>query len=110
MFHRLSFSAALGRSAGLYALAILGLLLLGYLFGEMSQAARLKEPNNIDRTIHAWVIRNRDEWKVLTQIFRLVTRFGDSEVAIPASVAVALVLLALPRRGFHGVGKSEGLI
>ena len=76
----------------------------------MSRAARLEEPNNIDRTVHAWVVRNRDDWQALTPLFRLVTRFGDSEVAVPATVGVAIVLLALPRRGFHGVGKSEGLV
>ncbi len=110
MFHRLSFPAALIRSTGLYALAILGLLLLGYLFGEMSRAARLEEPNSIDRTIHAWIVHNRDDWKMLTPPFRLATRFGNAEVAIPATLGVAVALLALPRRGFHGVRKSEGFV
>jgi undecaprenyl-diphosphatase len=110
MLNRLSIPDALFRSTGLYAAAILGLLLLGYLFGEMSEAARLDEPNNIDRTTHAWLVRHRDDWSALTPLFRVATRFGDSEVAVPASIGVAVVLLALPRRGFHGVGKSEGLI
>src|SRR5688500_2446186 len=81
MFHRLSFPDALTRSSGLYVLAVSGLLLLGYLFGEMSQAARLEEPNNIDRTVHTWLVRNRDEWKAFTPLFHLITRFGDAEVA-----------------------------
>ncbi len=110
MFHRLSFPAALGRSTGLYALAILGLLLLGYLFGEMSQAARLEEPDNIDRTIHDWVLRNRDDWRALTPIFRVITRFGDAELAVPASIGVAVVLFVLSRRGTHGIPGSEGFI
>jgi len=106
----LPLAAALVRSSGLYALAFLGLLLLGYLFGEMSRAARLEEPNNIDRTVHAWIVRNRDDWRSLTPAFRLVTRFGNSEVAIPATVGVAVALLVLPRRGFHRIRTSEGFV
>ncbi len=110
MQHRLSFDAALFRSLGLYALAFLGLLALGYLFGETSRAARLKEPNNIDRTVHAWIVRNRDDWRAPTPLFRLVTRFGNAEVAVPATVGVAVALLALPRRGFHHIRASEGFV
>lgn len=95
---------------GILAPGLVLLVLLGLGFGLMIRAALLEEPHRFDRSILEWVIRHRGEWAWLTHFFVGITRFGNAEVAVPATIVVAFLLRMLHRRGLKGLREREAVI
>jgi undecaprenyl-diphosphatase len=91
----------------LYGLAFGALVVAGLVFGEMAEAARRTDPDDIDLHIPAWVRAHANEWPGLTRLFRAVTVLGNYPTAVVLVVLVALILLALHRRRIGGVRPAD---
>jgi undecaprenyl-diphosphatase len=90
--------------------ALIGLVLIVLAFGILGNSHGITEPSGLDRSIHDWVVRNRRDWPRLTVLFRYATRFGDPDVATPATLGVAIGIILLSRRGVAGLNLSEALV
>lgn len=93
----------------LYPLAWCALLLVGLGLGHLFEVADELEPDDLDHRVWSWVVAHREQHPAATQAFRVVTRLGDSPVAIPLVVVGTLGLAALGRRGGAGLGRHEWL-
>src|SRR5438067_2104533 len=87
----------------LYGVALLGLVVLGYAFGETAKAARLQMPGDVDLTISAWVRANAGRWPWLTQFFQVVTVLGNFAVGDCLILMIALELVLLHRERIAGI-------
>ncbi len=108
--HPTSASAAPPSFLWIYGLALLMLCLTGLIFGEMGHDARIDEPTDLDNFVHAWIVRHRECWPVLTSVFRCATLFGNPEVATLCTGAITFGLYYLHRRGLARVRKAEPFV
>jgi undecaprenyl-diphosphatase len=92
---------------GLYALAFGALVVAGLVFGEMAEAARRTDPDDIDLHIPAWVRAHADEWPGLTRLFRATTALGNFPMAVVLVVLIAVILLTLHRAKIGGVRAAD---
>jgi undecaprenyl-diphosphatase len=89
------------------ALIVLGLIVLA--FTQLGHSRWVEVPGGLDVAIHARVVRLRPEMPWLTTLFRAVTRFGNPDFAVTATVLVTLALYAMHRRGLGGIGRWEAI-
>ena len=95
---------------GVPAATLLALAALGFLLHRLGDAERVDEPSDLDIFIHTWVVRNRPDWPMVTDLFHAATRFGNPNIATFATALVTFGLYALSRMGVGRVRRAEAMV
>jgi membrane-associated phospholipid phosphatase len=95
---------------GLYGASLGALCVVGLAFAALAQSARVEAPTSLDHVAHAWVVRHRAQWPLVTRLFRWATLFGDPDIATLATGLTAVGLYVLHRQRLGGVRPAEPLV
>lgn len=92
-----------------YIGAFVALAVLGLAFGRMAEEARQEQPDGLDLHAITWVQQHHRQWPTIERVAHWVTHVGDEDVAVPSTVAVALVLIVLGSQRVGQLRKREAV-